>query len=312
MKKLLLALLVTPATLFINAQTTENPFIKRGYDVLVATSSKGEYAEFHDQKDIVEIGSVLFNTKTNEVVALLGEGETTIDISSATTAMTIDPFCEKYYWISPYAYVANNPLKYIDPDGRKIVLTVGNKQYTYTGQGLVNQNGTKMVLNSNTHIGRVVGAYNAIMNSGDKVLTGKLQHLINSENTHIVKGELASKSKVNAGTKGTTVSQDEANIKAGIGIGSTTQFSMSKEEKAKLKNNEGVAITDSEIVAHEMQHQYDYDTGNMADGHFDANSASNPSEIRAVNNENRMRKVNSSEQRTTYNGQPIDPKKLNK
>jgi len=120
MKKLLLALLVTPATLFINAQTTENPFVKRGYNVLVATSSKGEYAEFHDQADIVEIGSVLFNARTNEVVALLSEGETTIDISSATTAMTIDPFCEKYYWISPYAYVANNPLKYIDPDGRSI------------------------------------------------------------------------------------------------------------------------------------------------------------------------------------------------
>ncbi len=120
MKKLLLALLVTPATLFINAQTTENPFIKRGYDVLVATSSKGEYAEFHDQADIVEIGSILFNTGTNEVVALLGEGETTIDISSATTAMTIDPHCEKYYWISPYAYVANNPLKFIDPNGKDI------------------------------------------------------------------------------------------------------------------------------------------------------------------------------------------------
>ena len=29
----------------------------------------------------------------------------------------IDPLAEKYYSISPYAYVANNPLKYIDPDG---------------------------------------------------------------------------------------------------------------------------------------------------------------------------------------------------
>ena len=34
--------------------------------------------------------------------------------------MSIDPLCEKYYWISPYAYVANNPIKYIDPDGRVI------------------------------------------------------------------------------------------------------------------------------------------------------------------------------------------------
>ncbi len=33
---------------------------------------------------------------------------------------TVDPLAESYYNISPYAYVANNPLKYIDPDGRKI------------------------------------------------------------------------------------------------------------------------------------------------------------------------------------------------
>ena len=32
----------------------------------------------------------------------------------------IDPLCEKYYSTSPYAYCANNPVKFIDPDGRKI------------------------------------------------------------------------------------------------------------------------------------------------------------------------------------------------
>jgi hypothetical protein len=31
--------------------------------------------------------------------------------------MTTDPLAEKYYSISPYAYCANNPVKYIDPDG---------------------------------------------------------------------------------------------------------------------------------------------------------------------------------------------------
>ena len=31
---------------------------------------------------------------------------------------SMDPLAEKYYSISPYAYCANNPVKYIDPDGR--------------------------------------------------------------------------------------------------------------------------------------------------------------------------------------------------
>ena len=32
----------------------------------------------------------------------------------------VDPFAEKYAHISPYAYCANNPIKYVDPDGRWI------------------------------------------------------------------------------------------------------------------------------------------------------------------------------------------------
>ena len=32
----------------------------------------------------------------------------------------MDPLCEKYYSTSPYAYCRNNPVKFIDPDGRKI------------------------------------------------------------------------------------------------------------------------------------------------------------------------------------------------
>ena len=30
---------------------------------------------------------------------------------------SIDPLCEKYYHISPYAYCAGNPVNYVDPDG---------------------------------------------------------------------------------------------------------------------------------------------------------------------------------------------------
>lgn len=34
--------------------------------------------------------------------------------------MNVDPMAEKYYQISPYVYVANNPLLYIDPTGMTI------------------------------------------------------------------------------------------------------------------------------------------------------------------------------------------------
>jgi len=132
MKNLLLILLLTAFFIPANSQTTKNPFSKYGYDVLMATSSRGEFEEFHDENDIVEIGSLLFNTKTNQIVKILEKGETTMDISPATAAMSIDPLCEKYYWISPYTYCLNNPIKYVDPDGRDGMVTGrGTKEDPY-------------------------------------------------------------------------------------------------------------------------------------------------------------------------------------
>src|SRR5690625_3470092 len=36
--------------------------------------------------------------------------------------LSVDPLAEKYPSISPFAYVANNPISAIDPDGREIVI----------------------------------------------------------------------------------------------------------------------------------------------------------------------------------------------
>jgi len=109
------------------AQESKNPFTKLGYKKqVVYFSSKGEFDEFHDQESVVEIGSVYFNTKTNKVVGLIGEDGKQENVNPATTAMSVDPLCEKYYWISPYAYCLNNPVRYTDPTGKWIAGADGN------------------------------------------------------------------------------------------------------------------------------------------------------------------------------------------
>ncbi|MDR2651842.1 MAG: hypothetical protein LBC68_05955, partial [Prevotellaceae bacterium] len=99
MKKTLFSLIILFASACLFAQSAKNPFEKYGYKKQVMfTSSKGEFEEFHDQTDIVEIGSVLFNTKTNKIAGFIDEETASTEIASSTAAMSIDPLCEKYYW----------------------------------------------------------------------------------------------------------------------------------------------------------------------------------------------------------------------
>src|SRR5690554_6675509 len=48
--------------------------------------------------------------------------------------ITIDPLAEKYYSISPYVYVANNPVRFIDPDGMMLDEYIFNQDGDYTGK----------------------------------------------------------------------------------------------------------------------------------------------------------------------------------
>ncbi|MBP5412820.1 MAG: RHS repeat-associated core domain-containing protein, partial [Bacteroidales bacterium] len=43
-----------------------------------------------------------------------------------------DPLFEKYFWMSPYAYCANNPIKYVDPSGKDFDPVVDEENKTIT------------------------------------------------------------------------------------------------------------------------------------------------------------------------------------
>ena len=58
------------------------------------------------------------------------------------------PLSEKYYSISSYVYVNNNPLKYIDPDGQNYILIIDHKTQTITVTAFyLKKDGKKVVKN---------------------------------------------------------------------------------------------------------------------------------------------------------------------
>ncbi len=79
---------------------------------------------------------------------------------------TMDPLCEKYYNVSPYAYCFNNPVKFVDPDGKDVLIWYqdkkGNNQYFIF-------NGTQRKVPNNSFVLDFVHTYNYLKAYG----TGK-------------------------------------------------------------------------------------------------------------------------------------------
>jgi hypothetical protein len=101
----------------------QQPFKKYGYKVKVATLSKGKYVEHFDQDTIVQIGTVMFNRRSGRIVSFVEYdttlGEYSLQPDLVSRWMSPDPLAHEFYSESPYNFVHNNPIKYMDPDGRE-------------------------------------------------------------------------------------------------------------------------------------------------------------------------------------------------
>lgn len=117
---------LTVAILFVLCVAqAQNPWAKYGYTPPKAlTLSDGKYQEFFTNDTIVQIGSVMFNTVTNEVIAFVEcdttYSEATLKPEVISRWLSPDPLEKEYPSWSPYNFTLSNPIYFIDPDGRGV------------------------------------------------------------------------------------------------------------------------------------------------------------------------------------------------
>ena len=152
----------------------------------------------------------------------------------------VDPLAEKYYSTSVYGYCLNNPVKYIDADGRKIV--IGTPMQRLLGKlGLDSyvENVSKQLKQNNMDSRRIQSVYNQLEESEHVYRILPLSESPYGEGfgNHVIP-----ESKTERGKKQGATMYYDPNL---------TQMPNGKERKARI------------ALAHEMGHFEDYLKGNV-------------------------------------------------
>ena len=220
----------------------------------------------------------------------------------------IDPLCEKYYNVSPYAYCVNNPVRFIDPDGRHVRISDGKgHQYLYYNSLLYrwgkDQNGHIVPLKpikvaQNSFMGKVLNALNTMAKSKNKVVQTVFNALTDIKDNHanIIKQGGANEQSKTSPEKGGW----ENNIRINF------EYDKQIDSYGELKYQ-----TFYDCLGHELKHAYDHQMGISSNSLYPGHDFTY-TEFSTVYFENILRGEHKALPRLTYRGIPINSRNIPK
>lgn len=137
MKIKILLTLFAISSFAANAQN-DNPYAIFGHKTNVLyEDKKPDLFRVKNCDTISQVTTLAFDFQKH-LIYLLDKNDSTIDQAPIDNNkllrwLSIDPKAKEYPGLSPYNFVANNPLYYIDPDGRKLVVADKAQQAIVTG-----------------------------------------------------------------------------------------------------------------------------------------------------------------------------------
>jgi hypothetical protein len=131
---------------------------------MIRSATETVFEEFFDLEDTVELGSVYFNIRTYEIVGFIPEEKLKNEIAVDLIALSVDPKAHLYWWVTPYAYCLNNPIKLVDPNGMEVIITGDQAQAAFSSL----QEGTNLTLSIDKN-GKVT-ADGDVVNDNDQQL----------------------------------------------------------------------------------------------------------------------------------------------
>ena len=233
----------------------------------------------------------------------------------------VDPLSEKYNKWSPYNYTMNNPVKYIDPNGKDIIITIAGGQnlpkdqkfesVKYGGDGkLYDVISGKEYTGTNSYFRETQSTLNKLSGMGGEVKE-VVDDLLKSGDTHTIAMNNGLPSKDDpTGAKGSYTVRD-----GGQSSNTFTRF-VPKKDKAN-----GLTFSETEILGHEMKHAFNIknkkDNSKLTvidDNQKTSNGTPKKvtgEEVDATNFQNVIRDNEGKLPQTTYQGVDISSKLVN-